>query len=485
MSSGTRKRSEFPGDSPLAILAAKIVEKASDEAAGVSELMELATKDPAFAARVLRAVNCPLLGLSRTVNDVGQAASLIGKQGLRSIALGLLVSDMVPPFEGRNELLALAVRRAAAARALAAALGERRPDEAATVGLLLEIGLLKRARDDQQLVVELVRAPYGERLAREREVGMEGGHAGEGARVARALCLPEVFVEAVRHHHDEEPSGSRLAQIGWAAERMAAVYECRDIAAAREEALQACGRLGLDRDQGVGLLEALPGQVAEYADGLEIDVGPQADLDEMLWRAARSLTELNREYQRTVMELRRVLAEKEELQKELERQASTDLLTGLFNRRAFVQTVERDLGLAERGDRNLAVIMMDVDHFKQVNDTHGHDVGDQVLVAVADVLRRCVRGTDVPARWGGEEFIVALPDCDAEDALVVAERIRATLEQTPVLTANGALAVTASFGVAGWDPNLGQPDLEAVVKRADQALYAAKRGGRNRVEVAA
>ncbi len=485
MSKVSERFREVAGDSPLAILAAKIVEKASDERAGLSELMGLATQDPAFAARVLRAVNCPLLGLPRRITDVGQAANLIGKQGLRSIALALLVSDMVPVCEGRERLVVLAVRRAACGRALAESLGERRPEESATIGLLLEIGLLKQARGDCERAVRLASSPYEERMAREQESGMAEGHALEGAEVVHALCLPKLFVEAVRHHHDEEPSGGRSVQIAWATERLAAVYECEDIARAREAAVQACERLGLCREAATELLASIPERVQQLAAGLDIEVGHQADLSELLWRAARSLTELNRTYQRTVMELRRVIAEKEELQKELERQARTDVLTGLPNRRAFLEAFHRDLGLADRQEQPVAVILMDVDHFKRVNDTHGHDVGDQVLVAVADVLRRCVRQTDVPSRWGGEEFIVSLPNCDAQDATVVAERIRATLEQTPVLTAEGALAMTASFGVASWSPADGPFDVDTLVKRSDEALYAAKAGGRNRVEVAA
>ncbi len=485
MSEVSKRFRDVGGDSPLAILAAKIVEKASDERAGLSELMSLATQDPAFAARVLRAVNCPLLGLPMRITDVSQAANLIGKQGLRSIALALMVSDMVPACSGRERLVVLAVRRSACGRALAEALGERHPEELATIGLLLEIGLLKRARENCERAVQIAESPYEQRPRMEREAGMIEGHAHEGAQVARSLCLPELFIEAVRHHHDEEPSGGRAVQLAWATERLAAVYESEDIARAREEAVEACERLGLDRPGVSELLESIPERVQQLAAGLEIEVGQQAGLSELLWRAARSLTELNLEYQRTVMELQHVIAEKEALQKELEHQARTDVLTRLPNRRAFLEAFSRDLGLADRQEQPVAVILMDVDHFKRVNDAHGHDVGDQVLVAVADVLRRCVRQTDVPARWGGEEFIVSLPNCDAQDATVVAERIRATLEQTPVLTAEGALAVTASFGVAAWHPALGPFEVDALVKRADEALYAAKEGGRNRVEVAA
>lgn len=161
---------------------------------------------------------------------------------------------------------------------------------------------------------------------------------------------------------------------------------------------------------------------------------------------------------------------------QIQRQALTDALTGCVNRRAFDMQLERDLSLATRTHQPLALVMLDIDHFKLVNDTYGHDAGDSALRFLADVLRAELRGVDTAARYGGEEFAIILPQADLEGALVVAERLRARLEQTDV---PGIGHITASFGLASF-PQHASAGAQ-LVTLADRALYEAKRAGRNRI----
>ena len=158
---------------------------------------------------------------------------------------------------------------------------------------------------------------------------------------------------------------------------------------------------------------------------------------------------------------------------EVERLAASDPLTGLPNRRLFDATLDREIARARRSGSPLAVGLIDVDHFKAVNDEHGHQVGDQVLCELAAALRGALREEDVVARYGGEEFVVLLPDAAADAAVMVAERLRAA-----VATGVSRLPITISVGVAALDPGSGGA---GVVARADAALYEAKRSGRDRV----
>ncbi len=162
---------------------------------------------------------------------------------------------------------------------------------------------------------------------------------------------------------------------------------------------------------------------------------------------------------------------------ELRRLANTDPLSGLLNRRAFLPlgaaAVQRH---AVQGEVT-AVLMIDIDHFKRVNDSHGHAVGDRVIRSVAALIKSEVRDEDHVARFGGEEFIVLLGGVDGEAALVAAERVRQRIAATPMRVEGGLLEVTASVGVAVTAP--GDRDFEDVVQRADRALYAAKSRGRN------
>ena len=166
------------------------------------------------------------------------------------------------------------------------------------------------------------------------------------------------------------------------------------------------------------------------------------------------------------------------LLEEQQRLATIDPLTNLRNRRSFIELVRVELGRAQRYELPLSLVLLDVDHFKAINDGYGHAAGDQVLAAIGSLLRQALRGPDIAARWGGEEFVVALPSTDLAGALVLAERLRQSVESLPISPDGKSVAVTASFGVASYRPG---ESLEAAIDRADRAMYGAKVGGRNRV----
>ena len=160
--------------------------------------------------------------------------------------------------------------------------------------------------------------------------------------------------------------------------------------------------------------------------------------------------------------------------------AVTDDMTGLYNRRYFDRHLGVMLGKAQSQDRDMALMILDIDHFKAVNDTHGHDIGDAVLKEFAARLKRNIRGVDLACRFGGEEFVVLMPDTDYRQAELVAERVRQSIAERPFEVGAGRpLSVTVSAGVTLNETASDTP--ETLVKRADVALYRAKREGRNRV----
>jgi diguanylate cyclase (GGDEF)-like protein len=163
---------------------------------------------------------------------------------------------------------------------------------------------------------------------------------------------------------------------------------------------------------------------------------------------------------------------------QLEKMATTDGLTGLLNKRAMTDEAERKVAAAARFGRALSVLVVDIDHFKKVNDTYGHDIGDTVIRGVGDVLRRHKRNTDVVARFGGEEFVALCEQTDPKGAMLLAERIREELAKIVFHSPTGTLAVTCSIGIATF-PDAGQ-SWETLFKSADEALYVSKRSGRNR-----
>jgi diguanylate cyclase (GGDEF)-like protein len=159
--------------------------------------------------------------------------------------------------------------------------------------------------------------------------------------------------------------------------------------------------------------------------------------------------------------------------------ASVDFLTQLPNRRAAIRSLEQVHALFKRHGRPYCVAMFDIDHFKSVNDTYGHDAGDKVLQTVSAIMQNLFRETDVFARFGGEEFIAILPETDLNGAVTLAEKLRGTLEQTVIELPDGtALHKTVSIGVAEASPS--DSDFSKIIIRSDAALYEAKTGGRNR-----
>ncbi len=182
------------------------------------------------------------------------------------------------------------------------------------------------------------------------------------------------------------------------------------------------------------------------------------------------IDELSRARARLEEEIRR----REIAERRMRELAGTDELTGLYNRRAFFDRAQELVAIARRYDQPIAILTVDIDHFKQVNDALGHAEGDRALQRLANILRQTLRATDVAARFGGDEFVVIMPQTRLDAALVVAERIRQAVAESP-----GPMPLSVSIGAAAASG--AEADLDSLLARSDRALYAAKRLGRDRV----
>ena len=174
------------------------------------------------------------------------------------------------------------------------------------------------------------------------------------------------------------------------------------------------------------------------------------------------------------------MKERQKFEHTLLKMANTDELTGLYNRRGFEELLQWEYRKVERYNRKACILLFDLDHFKKINDTYGHKAGDDVLVAVAQKCKSELRKSDILGRYGGEEFIVLLPDTDRVSALRVAEKLRRTIEYTSISTSEGTINLTISIGVASFgDKHV--LSIDRVIKYADDSLYIAKRSGRNQI----
>jgi len=208
------------------------------------------------------------------------------------------------------------------------------------------------------------------------------------------------------------------------------------------------------------------------AETLESQAAYLATLAESADENARRAEQANRQLEHEIVERR-------QLEAQLRRMATTDGLTGTLNRAQFLALGQRELERSRQIDRGLAVLMLDIDHFKLINDRYGHHTGDEALQHFVAQLRTGVRGIDLLGRLGGEEFAIVLPAIDSGAALQVAERLRSRVATTPLMHADGTISITVSIGVAMARNT--DATLERILARADAMLYAAKDAGRNRV----
>jgi diguanylate cyclase (GGDEF)-like protein len=234
-----------------------------------------------------------------------------------------------------------------------------------------------------------------------------------------------------------------------------------------------CGQLfGIPQEDIDEMVERAILGAAMFANMLDIEA-LRIDPQEVLDRAREALLQLTLESERENAQLQ---AERERLATE----AATDPLTGLSNRRHLQEFLGEQYRISSRYGTPLSVLLIDIDHFKLVNDEHGHPAGDQVLREVALALRETCRQADLCARYGGEEFVVVLPATALEGALELAERLRRAIEGRALLAGNTTLSVTVSVGVTAYRSG-GQANAGWLIKEADLAMYEAKAAGRNTV----
>jgi diguanylate cyclase (GGDEF)-like protein len=470
-------------------LAIQIVQAAVKPSATVNELIALCQNDAGLAARVLAYVNSPDFGLNRRVTGVQHAVALLGIRGTRNLAVTMCVVDMAPQGADGDALITVCLRRGVIAKLLAEKLARNTLDDYFTLGVLMEVGLLVKARTDLAGSAALSRSPAQTRITIERASGQED-HAKLGSRLARSWQLGEEMANALLHHHDRAQQATPLGGVAWLAETVAGVFENGDAAKSRSVAIDAAGALGISAADLDTLLKAVPQALTDAARHFGRDLGPQVGIDTLLHDTSEALIELNRSYADTIDKLEGLLREKEQLvaalktaDEKLATLALTDALTGLPNHRAFREALIRDLARADRAQTPVALVLVDVDGFAEINQTHGNAAGDLVLGAIAEVVHRAVRTTDVPGRVSGEKFGLILPNTNLQGAMVVAERARNQIAARAFQGVNGEFFVTASLGLAiTMGPGCrGRED--ALMTAAESGLTMAKQAGRNRFMV--
>jgi len=463
------KSQRLPSPSAAAL---KILQLADREDASISEVSNAIIADPAITARILKYANSPLVGPRQPITTIPRAVTILGIRAVKVTALGFsLVKrqdfSRCPNFNF-DLFWAHATATATAARGIVAVSAPGQADEAFVAGLLSRIGKLAFAT--------AIPEEYDQVLAKTGNV-MRGGTTEEraafgtdnieiGAEMLAFWKLPTMLVEAVRLQSNAD--AARTAEVKQLASAVAHGRQIADILCGVVARQQSEARDSL-RQHNLAQLEQ---QFREMAGVLSISLKGLPDPEEIEGQARGLQEEMS---VATQTENTNIKAKNQQL----ERLALVDSLTGIGNRMAFDQRLDAELARARRCGRPVSLLMMDIDGFKQVNDTHGHVLGDAVLRAVSSKIQQVLRAYDFAARYGGDEIAVIAGETSLEAAVQLAERLRAAIQGESIATPKGPIHVTVSIGVASVVDPTSKIDPVKVVIAADRKLYEAKKHGRN------
>jgi diguanylate cyclase (GGDEF)-like protein len=471
----------------LPAIAIKVLDLTRQPNVGVGDVAKVISNDAALSAKVLRTINSSFYALPTRVSTINHAASLLGLQSIKTLALGFslvstLNTDKSKGFD-YNRFWRQSLTSAVASRLLAKRVTPRQAEEGFVAGLLSDIGtlvmhralgadydeLLEKSRGNQ---IELVR------LSREK---FDLDHAHVGGMLAEHWKLPEILVEPIRQHHtlkDQNQPPQSLITIVHVSVLCAQVFAARVTGLYQTAEQQLEKRFKLSSAEIKQLFTEVHDRSAELAENFELRLEPGRSMDDVEDEAREMLMEISLKAQFETTEAHR-------MRQQLEQQATTDALTGLANRHRFDTFLEKQFRETAAQSRPLALLFLDVDKFKMINDTHGHQVGDVVLIRLAETIKSSVRGSDLAARYGGEEIAVVLPGADAKQAATIAEKLRKSISATPMKVQNIEVPVTVSIGIAANDRAQKFTAPDALINAADKAVYAAKHAGRNCTRVAA
>lgn len=485
-------------------VAAKLLELTKDPETEIRQVIEVISTDPAISAKILKAANSSFFGLSSEVRTIDRAVPLLGTTVATSLALSFsLTDDAMSRRAVADHYLAYwrqSIVQACAAEVLARRHQQAQAGEYFLCGLLLDLGRLAMLKTISRQYVAVLNKTQDKPLTDCERAALGFCHVEIGVKLMEHWKLPHVMCEALRLHHAalEELVACRAepqanVYVAMAAAAAAGDYFCTT---ARGEALGRLRKLSArewnmsaeDVDQ---FLCEVDERFKQAGDLFKVDMTEIGSPSDLMVEANEQLAQLTlREHlastqaaarQQTVEAEMRVLESKNV---QLQEQALHDPLTKLYNRRFFDESLAKEMYRCMRSATPVAVLFGDVDHFKKVNDTYGHQFGDDVLKRMAELFKETARNSDTVSRFGGEEFVILVSNPTEKEIERFAERIRERIAQEPFHFNGRQVQVTISLGATLMVPGrLAKEPQKELLAAADACLYESKANGRNRVTV--
>ena len=483
----------------LPSIALRIIDAVKADEASLTELARIVSSDPALAARVLKISNSSFYSLPQKVDTIQKALTILGTETLKNIALSFVIVKWMKTDNGESFNYEIfwkrAVTSAVAADLIAGAI-KQKSDDIFISGLLQDIGIiiLYLCMSEEYLTVfdekRVSAAPVT--VAEKKIFGFD--HQEVGMRMLEKWGLPESIYMPIGFHHKSKnipEAHEAKARILWLADRMSSVYHGSRCAEKMKDINRTLGRTyGFSEEDTNRIIDAVANKSIEILSYFEIDAGNMKPYSQLLLDANEELGKMNVSYEQLILELKRskdiaenLAIELQTANEKLRELATKDGLTGLFNHRHFQEALDREISRAVRYEKPLTLILLDIDHFKKINDQYGHPVGDAVLKVVSAIMRKAVRDSDLVARYGGEEFAAILPETDLQGGAILAERLRRAVEAAEMPAHGEIIRATISLGVTTYNLAAGSSGKAALVAAADKGLYHSKESGRNKLSI--
>jgi len=470
-----------------AAVAMKFVELGKDPDAGPDQYCKVVSSDPSLSSKLLSLANSSWFGVRNRVTRPQVAINLLGLGTVRTLAISYcltgLHSDLKLSAGESRTFWTASLCKAVMARRVARLIDPQHADEAFTAALFQDFALPVMnavAREPVGAMLANAQIDCQTRLQNEREhFGLD--HAEFGRAIAQKLELPELYVDAIAFHHQRQSLCDFMSHRPMADALYAAAlcpHSLNNWNHGDMEHLQEhLHSLGVKNP--AEFLQSVEKEFADVYRYFEQGECPQAHLSDLMILATRELADSTTQLVGTVQSL----LNRDQLS---ERTGTRDPLTGALNREGFTCRSASLLAKATRYGVNLAVVYMDLDRFKALNDTCGHAAGDQTLRTVWRIMRDAVRQTDLVGRFGGDEFVLLLTDCSRENAHAIVQRIITQVSEIPLPepAAGAKLKISLSAGVVWHNPKDRPAVLDTLIARADELMYLAKRTGGNRLKAA-
>ncbi|MAT95174.1 MAG: GGDEF domain-containing protein [Halioglobus sp.] len=488
----------------LPTVASQLVTMTADEDATLADIADLVSQDVALSTKVLKVANSAFYNFPQQIGSVAQALSILGTKAVQSLVLSFSFMSLRAERAGRGFDFDRYVQRSIAQASMTRLIQERAPcvdsDEAFIAGLLQNLGELVIActLPEKYEMLTAEKCPLSETIRTEHSV-LGCDHCHIGYEVAKTWNFPSSITLPIRYHHapleyvgNDEKTGMTIRAVHLA-DLLVGIFHAEDPGEIhsqfRKEAVELL-KLG-ERDID-GIVEEAHREMDRVAASFGLQVEETRPVLEILQEANIRLSllhmdseQMNKELIKTKIALEKLTRELQEKNEQLKKLAEIDELTQVYNNRYFHATLDREVSRTNRQGYSMSLVLIDIDHFKRFNDEHGHLVGDFVLAQFSRVIAETVREYDTFARYGGEEFALILPETDEEAAIQAAEKLRSAIENASFRQDGKTYQVTASFGLIAIEgqAKAAELDKQAIIKMADEALYDAKKRGRNRVAV--